>query len=77
MRTEGMPRQVRKARLEGDHDALSAMGKKGGKQAAENRAFEKAERTEELEKLRIAIAKIYSLSPDGEILPPEEDITIH
>lgn len=77
MRTEGMPRQVRKAQIEGNHEALRAMGKKGGKQAAENRSVENAERAEELEKLRIAIAKIYSLSPDGEILPPEEDITIH
>lgn len=68
---------MRKAQFEGDHDALSAMGKKGGKQAAENRSVENAERAEELEKLRVAIAKIYSLSPDGEILPPEEDITIH
>lgn len=70
---EGIPRKVQEAQAKGDHAALSRMGREGGRRAADNRAFEKVRREEELEKLRIAIAKIYSLSEDGQdVLPPKD-----
>lgn len=70
-RREGISREVQKARAEGDSAALSRMGRKGGIEAADRRAVEKAEREEELEKLRIAIAKLYSLK-DGNVMPPDD-----
>ena len=72
MTFEGKPKEVKEALNHHDHDALRAMGKKGAEHAAINRSVEKVLREEEKEKLAHAIAKLYSLSPEGDVLPPIE-----
>lgn len=64
------PPEVRQAIFAGDRNTLSAMGKKGGEKAADNRAIKDALRDAELEKLKEEQAKLYSTSPEGDVLPP-------
>lgn len=71
MNLEGKPREVKEALEHHDHDALSAMGKKGAEVAALNRSVEKVLKEEEKDKLARAIAELYSLSPEGDVLPPD------
>lgn len=69
-RTE-MPEAVKRARYHEDHAALSAMGKKGAEQATLNRVVSKALHEEEVATITAAQAKLYQLSPEGDVLPPE------
>lgn len=64
------PQEVRKAMQKGDQEKLSAMGKKGGEKAADNRAIRDALRDAELQELKEEQAKLYSTSPEGDVLPP-------
>lgn len=65
------PPDVQRAVFVDDHATLSAMGRKGAEAAALNRDIEKAIRTKEIEDAVAAQAKLYSLSPEGDVLPPE------
>ena len=71
---EKMHQAVKKARLAGDHEALSRMGKKGGEQAAIKRALRKEALERRLKELALEEAKLYSVSPEGDILPPDPNI---
>lgn len=66
------PEEVRRARINGDAEALSAMGKVGAKVAAENRAFREANRNEVLEERIRELAKTEHVDSDGDVLPPKE-----
>ena len=75
-----IPKSVREAQLAGDHDALSRMGHRGGKNSALNRTrrlllIDVAEMSAAI-KLREFISEqeaLYSTSPDGDVLPPVPD----
>lgn len=68
------PEKVRTAQIKGDHRALSVMGKKGGEHAAINRDLKKAKEEEWLREAAIEQAKLLSLSPEGDVLPPDPTI---
>jgi len=72
MRLEGRPEGVKNARLMDDRQALRAMGRKGAESAARNRAIQEAEHAKEIENLALEQSRLYSLSPEGDVLPPEE-----
>ncbi len=69
------PKQVQEARYRDDHKALSAMGRKGAKVAAENRELRKILKQEMIDEAAREQAKFLSLSPEGDVLPPEPDTT--
>ncbi len=71
---ERIPKQVANALHYADHDALSRMGKVGAKHAAMNRAFRKEEEEEKLQEAALEQAKLLSLSPDGDVLPPDPNV---
>lgn len=74
------PKEVEKARYRSDHDALSAMGKKGAEAAAITRVIAKDRKEQELEDLTRKLAEVYTLSPEGDVLPPElpsDDEIVH
>jgi hypothetical protein len=74
MRLEGQPEEVKRSVFKDDRPTLSAMGKKGGKHSALNRALEKTKRKETLEEAALEQARLLSLSSDGDVLPPDPDI---
>lgn len=63
--------EVKRAMSEGDYDTLSAMGREGGRRAALNNAVRKILRIEALERLAFEQGKLYTLSSEGDVLPPE------
>ncbi len=65
------PPEVRKAQLAGDKEALSAMGKMGGKASAASKA-EKKDRKKEV--LREASQLENAVERDGDILPPDAEL---
>ncbi|MBU6214667.1 hypothetical protein KGM48_02375 [Patescibacteria group bacterium] len=74
MRARVVPSEVQEARKKGDKKKLAALGRAGGRASAEARAISKildAERRERLlEEVRKVGEGIYSVSPDGDVLPP-------
>ncbi|MDP2655441.1 MAG: hypothetical protein Q8P17_02815 [bacterium] len=72
------PKQVQDARKHADHDALSRMGRKGSKVAAENRALLKANeeyvRAAMIAEAVMERAKVQTISPEGDVLPPDPNI---
>ena len=50
---------------------LKAMAAAGGRAAAETRALNKARKQAELDELTTRQARSYSLSPEGDVLPPD------
>ena len=68
------PKEVREAQLKNDLPALRRMGKKGGENAAFNRDLRKAKKQEELKKLALEQARSYTISPEGDVLPPDPNI---
>lgn len=61
---------VRNARLIGDGEALRRMARKGGQQAARNRAAKRRRFC----LLEIEQAATFSLSVDGDVLPPDPNL---
>lgn len=74
MRNEGRPKQVQDALWHADQNALSAMGRKGGRQAAENRALREAERNERVQEIILEKARTETITNDGDVLPPDPNI---
>ncbi len=72
---EKPPKQVQEARYRDDRKALSAMGRKGAKVAAENRELQRILKQEMIDEAARAQAKLLSISPEGDVLPPEPDTT--
>ena len=68
------PPEVRDALRHADHDALSNMGRKGAEHAALNRALRKEEDKKRLQEAALEQAKLLSLSPEGDVLPPDPSI---
>ena len=58
---------VTEARLHNDTAALARMGHAGGLRSARNRRL----RIRALQILEIAQARLYSISQDGDVLPPD------
>jgi hypothetical protein len=69
---EGTPDDVKKKILSGDHDTLSAMGKKGARAAADTRAERKILRKTRALEDRLDAARRGSLSNEGDVLPPDD-----
>ncbi len=74
MKTEGKPKQVQEARYHDDRKALSAMGRKGARIAAENRELQKIRKQKIVEEVAAEQAKFLTLSPEGDVLPPDQNI---
>ena len=68
---ERPPKKVQEARYQGNAGALRAMGKIGGRHSALNRARRKVEREEQVQDAIAEGAKLYSVSPEGDVLPPD------
>ena len=71
------PAVVRIAQERHNHEALSALGKEGARQAALARSALMARRDEELARLIEAQGKIAYLSNEGDVLPPGDNPTFH
>jgi hypothetical protein len=71
---EHLPKEVREKLEQGDFKALSRMGRKGAEHSAQSRAFQKAARDEELAKLALEQARLYRVTEEGDILPPDPNI---
>ncbi|MBU6491114.1 hypothetical protein KGQ25_03135 [Patescibacteria group bacterium] len=71
MKSFEKPREVRKAQLEDNRAALSRMGKKGAENAARNRVLRKEIQKERLREIAIEKAREETISPDGDVLPPD------
>ena len=63
---EKYPR-VAKARMENDTEALKRFAHAGGVESSRR----KRARKQALQRLADELARLYSLSPDGDVLPPE------
>lgn len=72
MRLEGIPKEVQKAQIEENHGALSAMGHVGAEHAALNRIIAKVRKAEAIAERIQELAKVETVSPDGEVLPPDD-----
>lgn len=70
--SEKRPRQVKEAIYQANHEALSAMGKVGGKHAALNRDLEKTKQEEEF--ARRALESNEQISKEGDVLPLDPNI---
>lgn len=64
------PKQVKDAQLRADHEALSAMGRKGAESRKLNEDLRKARREEDLRERMAELARTESVE-DGEVLPPK------
>ncbi len=69
---QGRPKKVIEAIQGDDHEALSAMGKKGAAHAAFKRELKDVRKAEEREKMVEEQSGLYSMDEEGNILPPEE-----
>ena len=63
------PKKVQEARIAGDRKALQRMGQRGG----EHTAIRKELHKEELEEIAAEQAKLYKLTDEGDVLPPETE----
>ncbi len=75
MRTERRPKQVEDARRSGNHDALSRMGRKGAIVSAESKRLQKEEEERIERDALLEQSKLYSVSEDGDVLPPDPNST--
>lgn len=70
--------KLQNAKLEGNHEALSNMGRKGARVAHSHRQqledLRTALESEDLAAQELARAQIESTSPDGDVLPPDQKI---
>lgn len=69
------PEKVRRAQLAGDREALSKMGRMGGQHADILNKLHKKDRRGAAEEIVREQAKLYTISPEGDVLPPT-DISI-
>ena len=66
------PEKVRRAQLAGDSEALSRMGRTGGRHADILNKLHKKDRQGIAEEIVREQAKLYTISPDGDVLPPTD-----
>ncbi len=59
--------ELAKAKQQHDAETLSRMGRAGGVESSRR----KRARQQALRRLADELARLYSLSPDGDVLPPE------
>ncbi len=76
MRLEGRPEGVKKAQFADNRAALSAMGRKGAKEAAVTRAERKEEEERAILEIKLANARLGRETDEGDIQPPDPE-TIH
>lgn len=76
MKSHEIPEKVRLAKLRGDKEALSAMGKVGGKKGSSHRVqledLRKAEKERRIAEMTKEQQALYSVSEEGDVLPPEK-----
>ena len=72
MTIEGKPRRVKEAIFRHDHEALKRMGHKGAEKRALKKEIVDAERKEQIRDAVSAQIESYTISPEGDILPPTE-----
>jgi hypothetical protein len=70
------PEQVQDAQISQDREALAAMGRKGGINAAIMNADRKAQKEKDLNTFLENQAKIYRVNEEGDVLPPDPG-TLH
>ena len=68
------PREVRAAQLRQDYKALSEMGKKGAARRLQLKEVRDVLRGELAEEQMRESGKYYSISPEGDILPPDSSL---
>ena len=66
-----IPKEVQDARMRGDHDALRCMARVGGNHNAALRLFDKVKDQEVVDEQ----SKLYTLTPEGDVLPPNPTST--
>ena len=64
------PREVQDARKRGDHDALSAMGTKGGINAGLLRKDRKMQEEAMLDERIAELERVAHIDENGDVLPP-------
>ena len=57
-----------------DQNALSRMGRVGARHSAINRALREEERKKRILEATIEKAKTETITPDGDVLPPDPDL---
>ena len=72
MGTLEKPEKVKKAQLAGDHEALSRMGRKGREHGTILQILHKEDRQGVAEEIVREQAKLYTISPEGDVLPPTD-----
>ncbi len=68
------PEKVRRAQLAGDSEALSRMGSKGRKHGAILQKLHKKDREGVVDEIVREQAKLYTVSPEGDVLPPDPEV---
>ncbi len=66
------PEKVKRAQLAGDSEALSRMGRTGGRHADILNKLHKKDRKEIADEIVREQAKLYTLSQEGDVLPPTD-----
>ena len=72
MGTLEKPEKVKKAQLAGDREALSRMGRKGREHGVILQILHKKDRESAAEEIVREQAKLYAISPEGDVLPPAD-----
>lgn len=72
---EGKPERVRDAQRANNAEALATMGARGGINAGLLNADRKNRTKEDMDKFMAAQAQIYTVSGEGDILPPDSSST--
>lgn len=71
---EGKPEKVKRARLAGDIEKLSKMGAGGNIRSELRNAYKKTMEKELADKEFAERERIYHVSAEGDVLPPDPDI---
>lgn len=67
------PKRVEDALRHADHDALSAMGRKGAERAAFYRFLREQARNKKALEDALARAQVETLNDTGDVLPPDQE----
>ena len=69
-----VPKEVQEARIRGDHQALSQMGRIGGEHAAALKLIEKKKGMQHSVEAALHEATMGEISSEGDVLPPNPEI---
>ena len=70
-----MEGEIKRKRIQGDSEALRAMGTRGGINAGLMNADRRNQTKDDMDKFMAAQAQIYTMNDEGDILPPDSSST--